>query len=135
MNAIVRRVEVFELESLPIPEQDELADIVRAGGLSDPILRGDYDGRLLVVLGFIPPTILAEDAYLWMYTSEHARQFPYVVGRWGFRVVEAAFHRYTRIVGHCNRDSAHWLRRLGAEVMPGPGGLTFKLEAGNVTRG
>ncbi len=42
------------------------------------------------------------------------------------------FYRYSRIVGHCNRDSAHWLRRLGAEVRPGPGGLTFKLEARHV---
>ena len=131
MNATVRRVEVHELESLPI-DPDSLTDICRAAGLSDPIFRGDYRGHLLVVLGFIPPTILADDAYLWMYTGELAREFPYIIGRWGWRVTRAAFHRYPRLVGHCNRDSAHWLRRLGAQVTPGPGGLTFRLEAGNV---
>ena len=127
MNAAITRVEPDDLEALPIPEPAELADIVRAGGLSDPILRGDYRGHFLVVLGFIPPTLLADDAYLWMYTSQQAVQFPYILGRWGYRVVEAAWYRYPRIVGHCNRDSAHWLRRLGAKVEPGPGGLVFKL--------
>jgi hypothetical protein len=133
MNATVRRIEAHEVAALPI-EPDELADIVRASGLSDPILRGDYDGHLLVVLGFIPPTILSDDTYLWMYSAPVVRQYPMVVGRWGYRVVAAAFHRYTRIVGHCNRDSAHWLRRMGAEVTVGPGGLVFKLEVENVTQ-
>ncbi len=131
MNATVRRIEANEIESLPI-DADDLADILRAAGLSDPILRGDYGGHLLVVLGFIPPTILSEDSYLWMYSSPVVRRYPMVVGRWGYRVIEAAFHRYSRIVGHCNRDSAHWLRRMGAEVKMGPGGLTFKLEARHV---
>jgi hypothetical protein len=133
MNATVRRVEPHELESLPI-DPDSLTDILRAGGLSDPIFRGDYRGHLLCVLGFIPPTILSSDAYLWMYSAPAVRLFPYVVGRWGWRVIDAAFHRYPCIVGHCNRDSAHWLRRLGAEVGYGPGGLVFKLEAANVRR-
>jgi hypothetical protein len=133
MNATIQRVEAYELETLPI-EPTELADITRAAGVSDPILRGDYNGNLLVVLGFIPPTILSDDAYLWMYSSPVVRQYPMVVGRWGYRVIEAAFHRYPRIVGHCNRNSAHWLRRLGAEVTTGPGGLVFKLEAQHVAR-
>ena len=126
MNATVRRVEMYEVDGLPIPSAD-LADIQRAAGLSDPILRGDYRGHLLAVLGFIPPTLLADDAYLWMWSGPDVAQFPYVVGRWGYRVISAALVRYPRLVGHCNRNSAHWLRRLGAEVSPGPGGLTFKL--------
>ena len=94
MNATIRRVEAHELEALPI-DPESLADILRAAGLSDPIFRGDYRGHLLVVLGFIPPTILADEAYLWMYTDRAAYRFPYVVGRWGWRVIAMTGSRRT----------------------------------------
>lgn len=68
--------------------------------------------------GLIPPTILSETAYLWLYHIEEVvteNQFVFV--RKSQRMVEEMLEEYPRITGYCQTSkpsSIRWLRWLGA---------------------
>jgi len=77
---------------------------------------GYVDDTLICCWGLIPPTLLAQTAYLWLYTTPAvtAHWFPFV--RHSQRWVERALAEYPTITGHCLADaerSIRWVRWLG----------------------
>lgn len=73
---------------------------------------------VLAFWGLIPPTLLSDRAYLWLYTTEHMQGHQFMFIRWSQRAVEEMLHEYPLIVGHCAvgaTKSIRWLRWLHAQ--------------------
>lgn len=95
-------------------DQEDMATMEASCRRSDPLLAGFDNSTLLCILGFIPATILADEAYLWMCSTPAVAERRIMFGRWAKRMIAVAHERYPRIVGHCHKDSVGWLRHLGA---------------------
>ena len=78
---------------------------------------GYVDGRLVCCWGLIAPSMLSNQAYLWMYTTDAVRDHQFLLVRHSQKVIEGALRDYEVIVGHClvdAKDSIRWLKWLGA---------------------
>jgi hypothetical protein len=79
---------------------------------------GIVNGKLCCVWGLIPPTLLSEQAYLWLYVTEHVKEYEFVFVRYSQRAVEDMLKTFPTIVGHATvgaSRSLKWLKWLGAE--------------------
>lgn len=87
---------------------------------------GLRDEEIYCVWGVIPPTILSNRAYLWLYTDEEKvveRQFTFI--RWSQIAVKQLLEEYDVLygtVGSANEKTLRWLKWLGAEFERGLGG-------------
>ena len=86
-----------------------------------------YSGTdILAFWGLIPPTLLSDRAYLWLYTTEHMRGHQFMFIRWSQRAVQEMLRQYPLIVGHAQLGAAksiRWLRWLHAEFSEPQGQL------------
>ncbi len=85
---------------------------------SEVLWIGSNDGIALCIYGLIPPTLISDRAYLWLYTTEHFTLHQFMFVRHSQRVVADMLQHYPILVGHCetsNRRAQRWLRWLGAE--------------------
>jgi hypothetical protein len=96
--------------------------------LSDPLLACFLGETFLCMIGFIPKSILADEAYLWMNDAPAVSEHKLIVGRWARRLIPEALKRYPRIYGYCGKHSERWLKSLGAEIT----GNKFVIEAKHV---
>ncbi len=68
--------------------------------------------------GLIPPTLMSNQAYLWLYTTDLVKEHQFLFVRYSQRMVEKLLEHYESIVGHVQVDaprSRQWLKWLGAE--------------------
>lgn len=75
--------------------------------------------------GLIPPSLLSEQAYLWLHTTEAAKAHAFIFVRHAQRQMEAMLQMYPTIVGHCDvrqPQSIRFVRLLGAQFSE-PDGL------------
>lgn len=86
--------------------------------LSAEVWSGYVDDRLICCWGLIPPTLLSNQAYLWMHSTPAIRDHQFILVRHSQRIIEKMLERYDRIIGDCRIgavDSIRWLKWLGAE--------------------
>lgn len=79
---------------------------------------GEDGGLILAVWGLIPPTLMSDTAYLWLYTTPHLKDHSLILVRHSQRLVQRMLEDYPTIVGHGQvgaERSLWWLRWLGAE--------------------
>lgn len=79
---------------------------------------GVHGDRLLCLWGLMPPTLLSDQAYLWLHTTEAVKEHEFVLVRRSQIELKKMLERYPRIVGHCEvgaERSIRWLTWLGAE--------------------
>jgi hypothetical protein len=89
---------------------------------------GEIHGEVVAVWGLIPPTILSDIAYLWMFSTKHMRGHILTFIRQSWRVVDLMLREFPTIVGHCKMENLHgqkWLRWLGAEFGDPINGAVF----------
>ena len=70
--------------------------------------------------GLIPPSVLSEQAYLWLLTTDLIEEHKFLFTRYSQRVVEMMLRVYPTIVGHIDQKEARavqWLKWLGAEII------------------
>ena len=75
------------------------------------------DDQVLGLWGLIPPTLLSDQAYLWLYTTPAAEEHQFIVVRRGQIEVKKMLKTYPKIVGHCVVGAARsirWLKWMGA---------------------
>ena len=94
---------------------------------------GHSDGKLVCAWGIIPPSVLADEVYLWLYTTEAVKETQFLFVRHSQIFIQNLLKEYKAIVGHVKADatgSKRWLRWLGAEISgpPKAGMLTFRIE-------
>ena len=78
---------------------------------------GKDDDEVLCYMGLIPPTLLSNQAYLWLRTTEAMQEHVFVFVRYSQRVISEMLQDFSLIVGHCEisaTKSIRWLRWLGA---------------------
>jgi hypothetical protein len=101
-----------QLKSIMPLSKDEL----RVVQLSRHLFAGYYDDSLVSVMGLIPPTLLSDNAYLWLVTTEVIDKCKLVFGLNAHRFLKKILTMYPVLVGHCDINGFAWLRHLGAEV-------------------
>ena len=80
---------------------------------------GMVDGKLVCTWGLIPPTLMSEAAYLWLYTTENVKSHEFLFIRHSQRMVEKMLEEYPALTGHTTvgwDQTIRWLRWLGAEI-------------------
>ena len=86
---------------------------------SEEVWLGMHDDKVACVWGIIPPSIVADRAYLWLFTTDLVEQHKFIFIRHSQLVVKDALERYPVIVGHVvnrNRAAKKWLEWLGAHI-------------------
>lgn len=100
-------------------------------GRAATLWEGKIDGKTVCVWGMVPPTLLSDQAYIWLFThDELVREHQFVFVRRSQRMIEQMLEEYPRIVGHCLVDSQRsirWLKWLGATFGP-PTGMLVPFE-------
>jgi hypothetical protein len=116
-----QQVADFVCEGLPLGDARVMRFCIHR---SQYLYRGIVDYETVCVFGLMPPTLLSDRAYLWMWHNEKIREHSFVVVRESQLAVEEMLRDYEVLVGHCHRDqpkSRKWLRWLGAEFGPPDG--------------
>lgn len=79
---------------------------------------GENDGEVLCFYGLIAPTMLSDQAYLWMHTTPALKEHTFVLIRHSQRAIKSMLKVFETIHGHCevgaDRSQA-WLRLIGAK--------------------
>lgn len=105
--------------------------------LSTPIVWAGYvDGLVVCVWGLMPPTLVSDDAYLWLYVIEPVKEYQFVFIRHSQRFIEEALKMFKTIIGDCEVEAAksiRWIKWLGG-VFGEPNGnlIPFSIKAREV---
>ena len=86
--------------------------------LTTTVWAGVADGKLVCVWGLVPPTLLSDSAYLWLYTTEAIKGHVFLFIRHSQIAIKAMLELYPTITGVTrigNARSLRWLKWLGAE--------------------
>lgn len=88
---------------------------------------GFYHNEIKCIWGLITPTLLSNEAYLWLHVLvEDLEDCKFVFVRHSQRVIEELLTDYALITGHCevgNEQAIEWIRFLGAKFMDPVDGL------------
>ena len=114
-------VELISTSVAPKLSDVEVEVFVRFVRASLEIWIGSIDEELLCMWGLIPPTLLSDQAYLWLHTTEAAKGHEFVLVRRSQIELAKMLKRFPLIVGHCEVGevrSIRWLKWLGAVFAP-----------------
>ena len=87
-------------------------------GFATHLWIGQVDGRMVCAWGLVPPSLIAEEAYLWLFATPAVAEHKFLFVRHSQRVMEEMLKIYPRIVGVTDikaHDSIRWLKWLGAK--------------------
>lgn len=134
MNAEVFRLTPEQMKDLISKESGvslidkEWEMLMQSARLSQPLLGGFYAGNLLMVMGFIPRTLLSDRAMLWAYDLPKAKDHKLVVARTSRSVVQNMLDDYPTIYGVCVGRGMQWVQWLGGEFgQPFNGAVPFEI--------
>lgn len=86
--------------------------------MSVSVWAGYVDDKLACIWGIIPPTLMSNQAYLWLYTTDVIKEHQFLLVRHSQLVIEELLNDYESIVGHAtigSDKSIKWLKWLGAK--------------------
>lgn len=84
---------------------------------SAKLYMGSISGKLVCAWGLIPPSLLSDQAYLWLFSTDAVEEHKFMFVRNSQRAVEEMLKEWPIITGFCDRNnlrSQRWLRWLGA---------------------
>lgn len=87
-------------------------------GFATHLWVGSINDHMVCAWGLVPPTLLADEAYLWLYSTPAIVDHKFLFVRYSQRVIEEMLKIYPNIVGVTEigaRDSIRWLKWLGAK--------------------
>lgn len=79
---------------------------------------GMIDGQLVCLWGLVPPSLMSNSAYLWLYTLETMQGHEFLFVRYSQRVIEHMLQLFPTITGAVSKNNPkaqRWLKWLGAE--------------------
>lgn len=94
--------------------------------LTTALWSGYINDRLVAVWGLVPPTILSDRAYLWLFCTEEVEEHTFIFVRYSQLVIENLLTEWPTIVGHVlmtNDRAYRWLKWLGADFGPPVDGI------------
>jgi hypothetical protein len=92
--------------------------------MSTVMWAGFIRGKLACIWGVIPPSLMSDQAYAWLNTTEVLKGHEFIFVRHSQMVFDELLEEYPSVVGHVimGADKAYrWLRWLGAEFGPPQG--------------
>jgi hypothetical protein len=113
--------------------QDNIWAMEYCFDMSTCIWTGHIDGQLACIWGLIPPTLLSNQAYLWLYTTDVIKEHQFILIRHSQLVMEEILKRYKSVCGHVvfgsgDSKSVRWLKWLGAKFgEPEENGVPFRI--------
>ena len=100
--------------------------------MSETTWVGYNGGKLICAWGIIPPSLLSQEVYLWLHTTEAVNTSQFLFVRHSQLFVRRLLREYSAVVGHVRVDAAgsrKWLKWLGATFSPARNGfLNFRIE-------
>jgi len=139
MTASIIQLPGAEAYNLLFPEHLSILSVInqetmqRAMTNSSRTWLGTFDEKIVAAWGLIPPTLMSDRAYLWLFTTKHFDGHEFIFIRHSQRAVRAMLEEFPTIVGHgiVGADkSLRWLRWLGAEFSDPQGDfLPFTIKA------
>lgn len=118
MTTVIRRIGPHEAADLVGDVAYPKGEINRHLLSTTHIEAGYVDGILVAIWGLIPPTIVSNQAYIWVYTTAGLEGHEFIFVRQSQKVVKKFLEEYDTIVGvtEVGEDrSIRWLKWLGAE--------------------
>lgn len=123
MKVSIERIDdpqIITAVTRPLPSRDKqiMEDCYRS---STAIWIGLIDNKVTCVWGVALPTILSNRAYLWLWTTEVAKEHPFVFIRRAQIVIQELLEEYEYVMGVVDstnpnaRSSVRWLKLLGAK--------------------
>ncbi len=139
MSVMVRSIDKAETALLisanangTLSEEDK-RQLHRCLAMTNDLWIGYAEDQLLAAWGLIPPTLLSDRAYLWLYTTPHVGDHTFVFVRQSQRAIENMLKLYPIIEGHTKADapdSIRWLKWLGAQYgQPNGNLIPFEIRA------
>lgn len=129
--------DVRELISSAVGETLSQADFdtfMRVVWASTQMWVGFHDGKFVCVWGLVPPTMISQQAYLWLHVTENITGAEFSFVRKSQIAVKDMLCRFPTIVGHVDRDNIRarrWIGWLGGKLnLRAPGALVpFEIKA------
>lgn len=105
------------LDRSPVRDQPNAMDVLmECYRLSAIVWAGMVEGEPACLWGLIPPTLMSDQAYLWLLTTDLVEDHKFLFVRHSQRFVEIMLQQYPRIIGHCETSatqSIRWIKWLG----------------------
>ncbi len=84
---------------------------------SQKLCIGSVEGKMCCAWGVVPPSLLSDRAYLWLYSTDLVEQYKFLFVRRSQIVIQEMLEEFPIITGYCeigSERSMRWLRWLGA---------------------
>lgn len=91
---------------------------------SSEVRYGIIDGYVACMWGLRPPTLISDNAYLWLLTTDIIAEHKFLFIRYSQLYIEEALRHYPTITGDVlcdNHPARRWLKWLGAVELPPDG--------------
>jgi hypothetical protein len=91
---------------------------------SDIVYIGKFNDKIACVLGLVPPTLLSDSAFLWLFVTSLINEHQFLFIRHSQLLVERLLKRYPTIIGMTdasNKSAIRWIKWLGGEYTMAPG--------------
>lgn len=86
----------------------------------------EIDGEFVGMWGTVPPTLMSDTTYLWVYTNEKVKEHQFVFIRHSQLAIAEVLEHWHAVHGHAvvgANKSIRWLKWLGAEFGEPEGNL------------
>lgn len=111
---------------MPNATEAEVAQLDACLQFTQTMRAGYFNGKIVCAWGMIPPTLMSDQAYLWLYTTPELVGNEFLFVRHSQMAVQEMLKDYPRIVGQCRADNTRairWIRWLGGVFDAGDGAL------------
>lgn len=104
------------------PPLTNLMDTLKLSALamqSVEVQSGYIDGQLACVWGLMPPSLLSQRAYLWLYVTDVVKEHTFIFIRQSQIAIKRMLEDYPELYGEIEIDNYKaitWLRWLGASL-------------------
>lgn len=116
-----------------VMDGDKLRSLEAMTGIGSDLWIGLINEVPVCAWGLVPPSLISDRAYLWLYVTEGVDEHKFIFVRWSQRIMADLRKRYPMIYGVCevdNKRAIRWMKWLGAEFgYPGEAVIPFVIEA------
>lgn len=130
----MKQIQIQEASPFEVKEVIERSEFANVSGAEDTLkeclyrstvrLTAYVDKEVACMWGLAPQSLLSNQAYIWLLTTEIAADHKFLLIRYSQMFVERALRSYEMLTGHCeagNMAAKRWLKWLGAEFLQGDG--------------
>ena len=106
MNANMRAIDLNQLREI-VSDLPGVETIIEYARLADPLFVGEICGIHIVIVAFIPMTLLSDTAYTWVQVLPEGAHYKHAIARLFLRWKPIVHTRYTKLVAHCSTSPEH----------------------------